>query len=250
MESNTARIATLEATGNVDALNTGMTAPTEVVSGEELAPDESKPDDSSKEAPPSSKVADKYGDVDGLVKGYKSLQESYRQATTELGQIKASLREMEARANKERLESMTDSEKLEWLTRQHFEVSNKPSVEPQYNTGPMEDPEVESFIAANRELDTYGLSDMFRALATSEQLKNYTVESIYNTHVKPTLDRIAKANVTTVRRPMSPPAEKPKTGIDAITDRESLNKWIEQLNIEEYNVHRSKINELMQKFQN
>lgn len=255
MESNTSRTATLEAD---QAPNTSGTEPTDAQAGEGLPGDNVSPSsedaNSSKEGAANNfegkKIADKYSNIDSFVKGYKSLQEGYRQTATELNQLKAALKEIELRSHKEKLESMTDSEKLEWLTKQHFDNSNKPvdNVVDQINFLPNDDPEVESFIASNKELEDYGLSDLFRTLANSEKFKNYTVESIYNVHLKPMINRIAGTKVTETRRPISPALDANKTGIDGVTDAASFNTWLQSLSNEEYSANTEKIFKLANKF--
>jgi len=253
MESNTSRTATLEAD---QAPNTGGTEPTDAQVGGGLPSDSSLASGEAVDSPKegaanseSNKIADKYSNIDGFVKGYKSLQEGYRQTATELSQLKAALKEIELKSNKEKLDAMTDSEKLEWLTKQYFDNSRPvENSESQVNFMPTEDPEVESFIASNKELEDYGLSDLFRELANSEKFKNFTVESIYNIHLKPMINRIAGTKVTETRRPISPALDANKTGVDGITDAASFNKWLESLSIEEYNANRVKIIELANKF--
>lgn len=183
-----------------------------------------------------SKLLGKYETADDLAKAFKALQAEYTQTTQKLKDSEQIIKEAE-------LESI---KLLDYDKQQEFLVNRIMELEGKLNEGQQsmqeafsnvnekaEEEAIDSFIASTPDLIETGMGDIFKDIATREDMREYSLESIYNVKIKPKIEKLMGVKVKTKERPLLGKPVDPANSAD--------HKDVSNMNKQKYEENREQI---------
>ena len=147
----------------------------------------------------------KYKSPDDLAEAYRSLQAEFTKRNTELKTIKDNAKKQEV----ENLKSLGYDEQVNYLVAEIQRLKDQQEEQTQQSQLSSQEAQIEqdknsleAFIASKPELVETGMDDIFRELALSPNYAEYTFDSIFESRLKPKLDKLMGTKVTVRERPL------------------------------------------------
>lgn len=199
-----------------DTLNQALSQD-ELTTAEEVVVEDTDTEESKepKEPEKKEKILGKYGNTDDLVNAYTSLQTEFNKRNEELKKLKTSLKEKE----RESIQSLGYDEQVKYLvdriTELEAQQEEKQNEAMQYSMEALHQQDMQnlnSFISKTPELVETGFDDLFKEIALRPEYREYSFESIYNTLLKPKIEKLMGTKVKTKERLIKGQAKQERTG--------------------------------------
>jgi hypothetical protein len=168
---------------------------------------------------PKEKLLGKYESPEALAEAYKSLQSEFTKRNEEL----KSLREEQKKKEIEGLKTLGYDEQVEYLVNEQMRLKEELEAQKQQYSQVSQEALIEqdkkaleAFIASKPELVETGMDDIFRELATNPLLSQYTFDSIYDSKLKPKLEKLMGTKIRVKERPIKGQSKAPERSFDDV----------------------------------
>jgi hypothetical protein len=161
----------------------------------------------------------KYKSPDDLAEAYRSLQSEFTKRNEELKTIRANAKKQEV----ENLKSLGYDEQVQYLVDeiqrlkdQQEEQTQQVQLSSQEAQINQDKQSLEAFIASKPELIETGMDDIFRELALSPNYAEYTFDSIFDSRLKPKLEKLMGTKVSVRERPLKGQTKSPEKSYENV----------------------------------